>query len=143
MSKDIKGLIRLRKWTVDEQRRALAELLAQEEAIIRRQRALEEMIVSEQKVAANDPTGVAARAYGDFARAAVDTRARLDGERRQIGTAIAAQQEKLAEAFRDFKTFEQIQKNRDARAAIERGRKEQAVMDETAANNFRRRREQA
>jgi flagellar protein FliJ len=138
-SKDIHSLIRLKKWTVDEERRALAELLSQEAAVIRNQRMLEERVRREQAVAAADATGLAGRSYGAFARAAVDKRAKLEMARAEIEKAVAAQRDKVAEAFQDFKTLEQIQANRDRRAAIERGRKEQATMDEIAAINHRRR----
>jgi flagellar export protein FliJ len=137
--KDIHSLIRLKKWTVDEERRALSDILAQETAVIRRQLSLEETVRREQAVAAADTTGLAGRAYGAFARAAVELRERLEKQRDEIAKAVAAQRDKVAVAFQEFKTLEQIQKNRDARARVERDRKEQAAMDEIAANNHRRR----
>lgn len=142
-SKDIHALIRLKKWTVDEERRALAQLLAREAEVIRLQQRLEEEVRREQAVAASDAAGLAGLAYGAFAKSAVNKRARLATARAQVEAEIAAQRGKVAEAFQDFKTLEQVQANRDRRAAIERGRKEQAAMDEIAAINHRRRIEQA
>ncbi len=138
-NQDIRPLIRLRKWTVDEERRALADLLAREAAVIHRQQTLEEEIRREQAVAAADPTGLAGQAYAAFAAAAVVLRERLQKQRADAARAVAAQRDKVAEAFQEFKTLEQIQKNRDQRAAIERNRKEQVVMDEVAAINHSRR----
>ncbi len=139
MAKDIHFLIRLKKWTVDEERRALADLLAKEAEVMRRQRILEDGLRHEQAIAAADPAGPAGQAYGRFAEAAVEKRAKLAAARVQIAAAITARCDEVAEAFLDFKTVEQIQKNRDLRAAAERSRKEQVTMDEIAAINHRRR----
>ncbi|WP_337995955.1 hypothetical protein [Oleispirillum naphthae] len=137
--KDIHALIRLKKWMVDEERRILGQMLAQEAVVARRRAALEDEVRREQTVAAADPAGLAGRAYGDFAAAAVARRTRLDQERILLEAAISGQRDKVAEVYRDFKTLEQIQKNRDLRAAAERARKEQAALDEIAAINHRRR----
>ncbi|MBN2752041.1 MAG: hypothetical protein JXQ84_04965 [Rhodospirillaceae bacterium] len=139
MAKDIHSLIRLKKWTVDEEQRALSHLQEQEAELLRRRAALEDSVRHEQVVAAADPTGLVGRAYGDFAKAAVANRVALDALHARLTSAIAVQRDKIAEAFRETKTLEQIQQNRDRRAALERGRKELAAMDELAAINHRRR----
>jgi len=139
MAKDIHALIRLKKWMVDEERRILGQMQAQEAEVARRRAALDEEIQREQKISAADPAGLAGRAYGDFARAAVARRTHLEQERIAIAAAVAGQRDKVAEVYRDFKTLEQIQKNRDLRAAAERARKDQVTMDEIAAINHRRR----
>lgn len=139
MSQDIHALIRLRKWSVDEARRALGELLGHEAELTRRQQALEAGVRREQEIATADPTGIAALSYGAFAESVVRDRARLADARARLDAAIAKQQDVVADAFREFKTVELLQRNRDQRAALERGRKEQALMDEIAATNHRRR----
>lgn len=139
MSQDIHALIRLKKFTVDEQRRALGELLGHEAELTRREQALEAGVKREQQLATDDPTGIAAQSYGAFAESVVRDRARMKDARAKLEAAIARQQDVVAEAYREFKTVEILQQNRDRRAAQEWARKDRIAMDEIAANNHRRR----
>ena len=139
MSQDIHTLIRVKKFTVDEERRKLGEILGHEAELTRREQALEAGVKREQELASADPTGIGARSYGSFAESVVRDRARMKDARAKLEAAIAQQQDVVAEAYREFKTVEILQQNRDRRAGIERARKEQAAMDEIAANNHRRR----
>ncbi len=139
MAHDIAALIRLKKFTVDEERRKLGELLGHEAELTRREQALEAGVKREQELAAADPTSICALSYGSFAESVVRDRARMKDARTKLEAAIARQQDVVAEAYREFKTVEILQQNRDRRAALERARKEQIVMDEIAANNHRRR----
>lgn len=139
MSQDIKTLIRLKKFTVDEERRKLGELLGHEAELTRREQALEAGVKREQELATADPTGIAAQSYGIFAESVVRDRARMKDARSKLEAAITRQQDVVAEAYREFKTVEILQQNRDRRAALERARKDQIAMDEIAANNHRRR----
>lgn len=143
MAGDIHALIRLKKFAVDEARRALGELLAHEAELTRREQALEAGVRREQELATADPTGIAAMAYGRFAESVVLDRARFADARRKLDAAIAKQQDVVAEAFNEFKTAEILQRQREARAAYERERKEQIVLDEIAAINHARRRAEA
>lgn len=139
MAGDIHALIRLKKFAVDEARRALGELLAHEAELTRRQQALEAGVRREQELAAADSTGLSAMAYGRFAESVVLDRARFAEARRKIEAAIAQQQDVVAEAFTEFKTAEILQRQRDRRAAYDRARKEQVALDEIAAINHARR----
>ncbi len=139
MAQDINALIRLKKFTVDEERRKLGELLGHEAELTRREQALEAGVKREQELAAADPTSICAQSYGRFAESVVRDRARMKDARTKLEAAIAQQQDVVAEAYREFKTVEILQQNRDRRAAAERARKEQILMDEIAANNHRRR----
>ncbi|SBW01611.1 conserved hypothetical protein [uncultured Alphaproteobacteria bacterium] len=139
MAGDIHALIRLKKFAVDEARRALGELLAHEAELTRRQQALEAGVRREQELASADPTGISAMAYGRFAESVVQDRARFAEARRRIEAAIAQQQDAVAAAFNEFKTAEILQRQRDRRAAYDRARKEQVALDEIAAINHARR----
>jgi flagellar protein FliJ len=139
MAQDISALIRLKKFTVDEERRKLGELLGHEAELTRREQALEAGVKREQALASADPTGICAQSYGRFAESVVRDRARMRDARAKLEAAIARQQDVVAEAYREFKTVEILQQNRDRRTALELSRKEQIAMDEIAANNHRRR----
>ncbi len=139
MAGDIHALIRLKKFAVDEARRGLGELLAHEAELTRREQALEAGVRREQELAAADTTGLSAMAYGRFAESVVIDRGRFAAARRNLEAAIAKQQDAVAEAFNAFKTAEILQRQRDARAAYARARKEQDTLDEIAAINHARR----
>ena len=140
MDRGIPALIRLRRWTVDEERRKLAVLQEEEARLAELAERLEAEILKERKVAEDDPAGPGGRAFGAFIAAAATERTRLSAERAKLARIIEVQRDSLAEAFRDLKTLEQLQKNRARRAAQEAARREQAVLDEIAQTGFQRRR---
>lgn len=140
MTKGLKSVIRLHKWTVDEKRRALAELQRREDDILGFQKALQEELAREQVLARQDVTF--AMAFGRYlprycarrdalARALVDIRRRIEAARQD-----------LAEAFLDLKTFEITQAARDLAEKRERDKKEQAMLDEIGLTLHRRRERQ-
>jgi flagellar export protein FliJ len=137
MEKDLSTLVRLKKWVVDEEQRALAELLGQIADIENRQKLLQEHVKSEQEAAAADPEGLGF-AYGSFANSVIQIRAQFEKALQDLEQQVLTQREKIAEAYRDFKTVEQLQKNREKRAQIEQDRKDQMLMDEMAATTHRR-----
>jgi len=140
METDISTFVRLKKWEVDEQQRVLAEILERVAYVEKCQRDLEDILLKEQKVAAEDPEG-AGFAYGRFANAAIDQRAHYLAVLQELEVEMSQQREKIAEAYKDFKTAEQLQKNREKREALKQNRKTQADMDEMASMNHRRKTE--
>src|SRR5687767_8686804 len=106
--KDLHGLIRLRKWEVDEKQRGLAVLLRHEESVIERQVALENQIRAELAFASAAPIELRSTLSGYLARVD-DMRMRLHAMLQEIRLRIAVAQEELAEAYRRLKTFEVTQ----------------------------------
>ncbi|MBF0095490.1 MAG: flagellar export protein FliJ [Alphaproteobacteria bacterium] len=137
MGKDLKTLIRIKSWNVDEKRRALAEVLRRENEIISAQEQLEAELRREQQVAAQDSEG-AGFTYGAYATAVIIRREALERQYQSIQALIAEAQEDLAEAYRELKTFEITQANREKREQEEENRREQAIMDEIGLTLFRR-----
>jgi len=137
MAKGLKTLIRLARWEVDEKRRVLVALQTREEEIIATIRAAEQQLLHEQQVASQDPE--AAYLYGAFANAWLNYRAQLDATLAEVRAQIEIARDDLAEAFRQAKTYEVTQANREKREKEEADRKEQAVMDELGIEIHRRR----
>jgi flagellar export protein FliJ len=136
--KDLHNLIRLRKWDVDEKRRALATLLRHEEAVVERQNALEAEIRAEIQFANTAPVELRGTLSGYLARSD-DMRGRLAEALREVQARVAHAQEDLAEAYRRSKTLEVTQANRDKADALEDNRREEIELNEVGLNLFRRR----
>jgi flagellar export protein FliJ len=137
-AKSLKTLLRLSRFTVDEKRRVLVELQAREDQILANITAAEAQLIEEQRIAAEDSTG-AGFLYGAYADAWVAHRARLDQMLAEVRQQIELARDELAEAFRQQKTYEITQTNRERREREEADRKEQAFLDEVGLNIFRRR----
>jgi flagellar export protein FliJ len=135
---DLDTLIRLRKWSVEERQRELAALVAREEQLIAYGRELERQLVREGEVAREDPT-LAGFMFGSFAEDHKKRRERLAVTIAAVRKEVEDARERLAAAFRERKTMEEVQKGRATRERVEADRTEQSELDEVAANQFRRR----
>jgi flagellar export protein FliJ len=129
MAKDFKTLVRMRKWALDEKQRQLGEMLGVLGNLEAEKEALEQAVIAEQKVAAENPE-LAGFAYGGFANAVI-------AEREAITKMIAEQEEKIdafrdevADAFKELKTAEIAERNRVEAERAEEDKKEQDELDE-------------
>ena len=129
MTKDFKTLVRMRKWALDEKQRELGEMLGVLGNLEAEKEALEQAVIAEQKVAAENPE-LAGFAYGGFANAVI-------AEREAIAKMIAEQEEKIdvfrdevADAFKELKTAEIAERNRVEAERAEEDKKEQDELDE-------------
>lgn len=129
MAKNLKGLIRLHKWMVDEKRRKLSDLLKMLAELEEQLRQLEAEVVAEQKAAANAPE-TAGFLYGNYARRVIERRERLVQSIASMEMQISAAREELNDAYRELKKFQVVQDVRDRREALEAARREQGVLDE-------------
>jgi len=105
MRRNLRSLIRLYAWQLDEERRKLAELLRTVEDLERQGRALEAEIVSEQRAAANAPEE-AGMAYGAYAEAAIERRRRIAESSATVETEIGAARERLRGTLRRLRSVE-------------------------------------
>lgn len=136
-AKGLKTLIRLSKFNVDEKRRVLTQLQAREEHVIEEIRKGEEQLKHEQQLAAEDSTGVGF-AYGAYHQAWMKKRDLMHQALAAVRAEIEKAREELAEAFRELKTYEVTQANREKREREEADRKEQIFLDEVGLTMHRR-----
>jgi flagellar export protein FliJ len=136
MAKSLQPLVRLHGWQVDEKRRRLGELLRIVESLEARLTQLHEELAREQAAAAASPE-LAGVIYGNYARAVIETRAKLTASIEQAEQAVASARDELREAYREQKKFEMTQKARDKREEKERSRLEQIDLDEVGLEVFR------
>ena len=136
LAANIKNLIRLHEWNVDEKRRKLAELQHLEDELRGQISNLEEQLVIEQKAAAENPAE-GGLAYANFANQVIQRRENLQDSLAQMSHVILGAREELAESYRDLKKYETVQRNRKQRERQEQNRLEQAVLDEVGLSMHR------
>lgn len=137
MAANIKNLIRLHEWNVDEKRRKLGELLRLQGELEDQMNQLEKDLVREQKAAAADPA-LAGLTYGEYAKQVIQRRENLQGSIDQMEFVIGHAQEELSEAYRELKKYEIVDRNRQRRYEEQQSRREQSMLDEIALNQHRR-----
>ena len=136
-AKDLDSLIRLHTWTVDERQRELGVIQSREEQLVQADKQLDQQLLNEQAVAARDPT-TAGFLYGAYGRDHLRRKAELAHQLVLIRQEIEEARERLAEAFRQLKVYEEVRKGRAKREAVEAARKEQEALDEIGLNLHRR-----
>jgi len=136
-SQEIKTLLRVQGWAVDEQRRQLNTLLDREQSLIEDGQRMDRQLIIEQQVAAADPA-YAGHAYVAYARAHRTKRDNLNVVLVALGKEINVQREALAEAYRELKVLEEVQKNWLEAERREAARLEQIDLDEIAQTLHRR-----
>lgn len=137
MAANIKNLIRLHEWNVDEKRRKLGELLRLQGELEDQIAQLEADLLLQQKAAAANPT-LAGITYGAFAQQVILRRENLQDSVRQMEIVIGHAQDELSDAYQELKKYEIVDRNRQRRYELEQSRREQVMLDEIASNQHRR-----
>jgi len=137
LAANIKNLIRLHEWNVDEKRRKLGELLRLQGELEDQMKQLEADLIEQQKAAAADPT-LAGLTYGAFAKQVIQRRENLQDSIDQMEIVIGHAQDELSDAYQELKKYETVENNRLRRFEREQNRREQIMLDEVALNQHRR-----
>ena len=136
---DLGGIIRLRRFQLDEKRQALAGWHRFADEVRADRTRLDQTIEAEKQtaLATDDPN--TALAFGNFVRGALDRRKRLDESLAKIEAQIDVSTEEVRVAYADLKRFEQTQAQRQSRETARRMRIETAQLDEIGLETHRRR----
>lgn len=137
MAADLRALIRLHRWRVDEKQRLLAQLRDEEDRVRAQKTALEQEIQAEQASARDNPAF--ALTYGAYARAVIRRREKIDQAIADAAAQVAAVTEALADAFQELKRYELAQEERIRQQNEERRKVQNAMLDEVALVGFQRR----
>lgn len=128
--KSLRTLLKLARRDLETLRRALADQLAKETAVVQRILGHEQTIRSEQALAQRDYES--ARAYGGYAVAAIAIRRALDAERALIAQEIDRLRQLIAEAHVEARKFGRLIELEEARERTKREKREAAELDEMA-----------
>ena len=129
-------LVRLRDWQLDEKRRALSEVQAEVDALIRKREALEEEVESEKQIAATSIE--ASMSYNAFANSVILRRERIAEEIAERQEAVDEANQEMLEAFQELRKAEIVRDEFDAKERLKEARREQIELDETAQALHRR-----
>lgn len=130
------GLIRLRKWQLDGERRKLAELEQHRADIHAGIEQLQRDLMAEQEVASVSES--AGYTYGGFAQAVIARREELFTRLADANQAVEAQHQVVREAFEELKRYEIAAERARERAEAERDRAEEIEDNEIALQQHRR-----
>jgi flagellar protein FliJ len=133
---DLKGLIRLSRWQVDERRRELAALEEFAAQLDEQRRRLEAEDERERAAAAASPE--AAFSYPAYARVMSVRRHKLQQSQAEVVGQVARARDALAQAFQDLKRYEVAAENRAKLAEQREARRQQQIMDDLGIEGFRR-----
>jgi flagellar export protein FliJ len=129
-------LLRLHDWQVDERRRELGVLVAREDSLIRMGEELARQLAHEQQVVTNDPI-TAGFLYAAFAGDHLRRCEELERTLADLRNEIEQAHERLAEAYRQLKVYEEIEEERVLQQRLEDARQDQKAFDEISQNQHR------
>ena len=137
---DLKTLIRVHQFELDEKRRQLGNLLRFEQSLENRKILLAKRFKEEEEAAKSDQT--AALTFGAYVDWHIDEIKRVERALVDARQEIALMRDEIREAYQELKTFEITQENREKREAAELERKNNAVLDEIGLTLYRRKQEE-
>lgn len=135
--KDLKSLIRLKKWALDERRRDLADLEGLKDDLIARATDIDEELERERAFVAD--CDQPSPGFSDFLRNSLKKRAQLSRSIEQSEVQITQVREIVATEFEALKQAEVALDRALARDARKRSKAEQAELDEIASTTHQRR----
>lgn len=134
--KGLPGLIQLNQWKVDEQRRKVTELEILSERLSDEVDQLQADIEREGRSSGDSVE--ASQAFSAFLAGAMVQREKLQGSIADLQLQISAAKDDLADVYRELKTYEVAQANRDAREHRKQELRDRVKMDEIGMGIYRR-----
>lgn len=135
---DLSSLIRLRRHSVDEKQKIIADLYRQIEAFEQRRQHLLDQLTAERKLL-DATTQVEMLAYfGRFSEAVAHDVVRINGQISKLEVRLRIAQDDMRNAFADLKRVEIVQRNRVQTAKDEAQAKETMELNEMGIEGFRR-----
>ncbi len=138
---DLEALIRLRRHTVEEKQKVLADIFRQMEAIENRKAELLERLSAERKALDEDSNLETREYYGRFEGVIRGNVEQLEVQAAQLEGRLQAAQEDVRAAFANMKRVEIVHERREEEEAKEVKDKESQSLDEIAIEGFRRKEE--
>jgi len=138
---DLEALIRLRRHTVEEKQKVLADIYREVEKIEAEKLSLFDRLNTERKAMEADLTLETREYYGRFKSVVENTIEKLNVQLRDLESRLNIAQENVRQAFADQKRVEIVNERRKAEERAEIDAKESNEMDEIGIDGFRRKEE--
>lgn len=135
---DLNPLIRVRKHTVEQKQKALADLYRQAEELLSQKKSLLDRLAAERRKV--DEMGVEALGYfGRYSEVVREKSEEIDASMKMLETRIEVAREDMRLAFAELKKIEITQERRDDEEEAAREKKDSQVLDDIAIEGYRRR----
>lgn len=135
---DLDPLIRVRKHSVEQKQKFLAELYRQADEMQRQKEAIEQQVQSERAALEGMNSVEMLAAYAAFAEAAKIRIADIAESMKKLDVRIEIAREDMREAFSDLKKIEITQERREAEEFRILEKRQMDLLDEVALDGFRR-----
>ena len=132
----LKSLIRLRKRQLDDKRKILANLMDRLDAVKREERRTIENFEEEKNLAAKEPELL--RAFPNYNKRIQEKLKLLHNEIEKLNKAIDRARDDLQDAFKEMKTYEITDAERERRIAVAEKKTEDMEMDAIGLEGYRR-----
>jgi len=141
MMADLEGLIRLRRHTVEEKQKILADIFREVEELEKQKKDLNQRLRKERE-ALDQIDSLETRAYyGRFEGVIRENIQKINDELAQLEVRLNLAQEEVRSAFADMKRVEIVHRRRQEEMAADLKRRENAELDEIGIDGFRRKEE--
>jgi flagellar protein FliJ len=134
--KGLPSLIRLHKWELEEERKALARLLSARQSLANQIQRIKGDMARERENADNLQWFFAYPPYADVMNTRLEA---MYASLSELDDQVAAAEELVSDAFKELKKFEIALENQLELERQAAERRDQIAMDEIALNSFRRR----
>lgn len=138
---NLKSLIKLRKHTVDEKQKNLANLYSLADDIEKKKTMLIDRLQEERSAITHTSPLEMLAYFGKFSQNVQRVLERLNAEKRKVEERIVVAQDDVRNAFAEMKRVEIVQREREKAEKKKQAAKENAEMDEIAIEGFRRQEE--
>ncbi|NCO02762.1 MAG: hypothetical protein GW903_01060 [Alphaproteobacteria bacterium] len=135
---DLEGLMRLRRNTVEEKQKILADLFRNAEKLQKRKDGLVQKLKKEREAIDNNPELETLTYFGAFEQVVLRDIDRLTEELKKWELRIQIAQDAVREAFADLKRVEIVDRRRKEEDSAEFKAKETRELDEIGLEVFRR-----
>jgi flagellar FliJ protein len=136
---DLNPLIRVRKHTVEQKQKFLAELYRQADELQNHKAALQRQMKEERDALEKMNTVDMIAAFSTYVEAVKERISDIDEAMKKLETRIEIAREDMREAFAEFKKIEITQERREAEEYRAIEKKQAELLDEAAIEGFRRR----
>jgi flagellar protein FliJ len=136
---DLNPLIRVRKHTVEQKQKFLAELYRQADELQNHKAALQRQMKEERDALEKMNTVDMIAAFSTYVEAVKERISDIDEAMKKLETRIEIAREDMREAFAEFKKIEITQERREAEEYRAIEKKQAELLDEAAIDGYRRR----
>lgn len=138
MAADLDPLIRLRKHVVEEKQRVVSQLYREVENLEKQKKVVQDQMAHEKKLAEEMQRPEALTFYGRYAEGARKKIEAIQMSIRKVEARIESAQEEMRVAFAEMKKVQITQTRREKREQKKLKDKEDALLDEVALDQYRR-----